>query len=212
MNGNAQYLDAADSLTGETQALPEFIAWCGALEGNQAVAIASKLAAMLPFHRVDAQMELFTSSPLIERALKGVKRSHVFAGTSKRIRPTGVVGRVVGSTVLGPVVGSERPRSIDVYRIGLLFRGAIDQNCRISVRRGTPLTLLNEGRRSITYGGTAVGVVAVAPGHQHRGYVSRTHDDASGSPYGGGARGGAVALTLELLPSYPTVPNSAPLW
>ena len=149
--------------------MPEFVAWCGVSEGNQAGTIASKLAAMVPFYRVDSQMELPTSSPLIERGLKGVKRSHVATGTSKKIRPTGVVGRVVGTTVLGPVAGFEWPRSTDLSRFGLFFRGVVDGNCRISVRRGTPRILLNEGRRSITCGATAVGVVAVAPGHQHRG-------------------------------------------
>ena len=84
--GKAQYLDAAESLTENTQALLEFAAWCGVSEGNQASTIASKVAAVLHFHRVEAQMELPTSSPLIKRALNGVERSHVAAGTSKRVR------------------------------------------------------------------------------------------------------------------------------
>ena len=41
---------------------------------------------MLHFHRVNLQMELPTSSPLIKRGLKGVTRSHVAAGTPKRVR------------------------------------------------------------------------------------------------------------------------------
>ena len=41
---------------------------------------------MLHFHRVDKQMELPTSLPLIKGALKGVARSHVAAGNPKRDR------------------------------------------------------------------------------------------------------------------------------
>ena len=49
-------------------------------EGNQAGTIYSKLASVSHFHRVDAQMELATSSPLVKRALKAVERLHVAAG------------------------------------------------------------------------------------------------------------------------------------
>ena len=74
-------------LRGEkTLALLEFLAWCGVSEGNQVGTIASKLAAVLHYHRVDAQTELPTSAPLIKRALNGVARSHVAAGTPKRVR------------------------------------------------------------------------------------------------------------------------------
>ena len=38
--GEAQYLDAADLLTENTQALLEFVAWCGVSKGNQASTIA----------------------------------------------------------------------------------------------------------------------------------------------------------------------------
>ena len=79
------YFDATDSDADRIQALLEFVAWC-AKKGNQAGTIASKLSAVLHFHRVNLQMELPTSSPLIKRALKGVTRSHVAAGTPKRIR------------------------------------------------------------------------------------------------------------------------------
>ena len=41
--------------------------------------------------------------------------------------------------------------------------------------------------------------------------VSRTRNDASGTRSGVGAGGGAVALMVELLSVYPTMPESAPL-
>ena len=41
--------------------------------------------------------------------------------------------------------------------------------------------------------------------------IVRTRDDASGMRSGVGAGGGAVALMVELLSVYPTMPESAPL-
>ena len=41
--------------------------------------------------------------------------------------------------------------------------------------------------------------------------IVRTRDDASGTRSGVGAGGGAVALMVELLSVYPTMPESAPL-
>ena len=85
MIGEAEYFDAAVSDTDKIQELLAFVEWC-ASEGNQAGTIASKLSAVLHFHRINLQMELATSSPLIKRAVKGVARSHVAAGTPKRVR------------------------------------------------------------------------------------------------------------------------------
>ena len=80
---NYFYLAAFD--TGKILAVLEFVAWCVS-EGNQAGTIAGKLSAVLHFHRVNLQMELPTSSPLIKRALKGVVRPNIAAGTPKRVR------------------------------------------------------------------------------------------------------------------------------
>ena len=103
--GETQYFDAANSLTENTQALLEFAAWCGVSEGNQASTIASKVAAVLHFHRVDAQMELPTSSPLTKRALKEVERSHVAAGTSKSVRLPVSWDTLLGRQSLAPSWG-----------------------------------------------------------------------------------------------------------
>ena len=46
---------------------------------------------------------------------------------------------------------------------------------------------------------------------QHGSVIVRTRDDASGTRSGVGAGGGAVALMVELLSVYPTMPESAPL-
>ena len=82
--GEAEYLTPR-SPTHKIQELLEFVARC-ASEGNQAGTMANKLSAVLHFHRINFQIELPTSSPLIKRALKGVTRSHVAAGTPKRLR------------------------------------------------------------------------------------------------------------------------------
>ena len=83
--GEAEYFDAAISDTGKVQELLELVAWC-ALGGNQAGTLASKLSAVLHFHRINLQMELPTSSLLIKCALKRVGRLHVAARTPKRVR------------------------------------------------------------------------------------------------------------------------------
>ena len=46
---------------------------------------------------------------------------------------------------------------------------------------------------------------------QQESVIVRTRDDASGTRSGVGAGGGAVALMVELLSVYPTMPESAPL-
>ena len=83
--GEDAYFDDAASDTDKIQELLEFVAWSTS-EGNQAGTIANKLSAVLHFHHINLQMELPTSSPLIKRALIGVTRSHVAAGTPKRVR------------------------------------------------------------------------------------------------------------------------------
>ena len=83
--GEAKYFYTAVSDADEVQALLKFVAWC-ASEGNQAGTIARKRSAVLHFHCVNLQMEFPTSSSLIKRALKGVGRSHIVAGTLKRVR------------------------------------------------------------------------------------------------------------------------------
>ena len=83
--GEAEYFDAAVSDTDKIQELLEFVAWY-ASEGNQAGTRAKTLSAVPHFHGINIQMELPTSSPLINRALKGVTRLHVAAGTPKGVR------------------------------------------------------------------------------------------------------------------------------
>ena len=67
-------------------ALVDFPAWCCASQDNYAGSISSKLAAIQYLHRVDVGIELSTGSPLIERVLQGISRSHTLARTRPRVR------------------------------------------------------------------------------------------------------------------------------
>ena len=116
-------------------------------EGNQTGTIAGKLSAVLHFHRVNLQVELPTSSPLIKRALKGVARSHVAAGTPKRVR------RPISSDALleGQGLASSSGPGGRVLWLShvVFFRGEVGRNLRLAERSGAPRALLNEERRGV---------------------------------------------------------------
>ena len=67
-------------------ALIDFAAWCFESKGNLASTVSAKIAVVQYNHRVEAQVEIITISPLIRCALKGIVRSHVEAGTRHRVR------------------------------------------------------------------------------------------------------------------------------
>ena len=67
-------------------ALIDFAAWCLESKGNLASTISGKIAAVQYYHRVEAQVEIIATSPLLRCALKGIARSHVEAGTRHRVR------------------------------------------------------------------------------------------------------------------------------
>ena len=71
---------------------------------------------------------------------------------------------------------------MDVSRVGLFFRGEVGRNFRLGDRGGAftsasgvvhPVHSLTRGDVALYAGEGAVGLVAVAPGHQHRGLFSR---------------------------------------
>ena len=71
-----------DASPGEMSwALINFAAWCFESKENLASTISGKYAAVQYYHRVEAQVEIISTSPLIRCALKGVARSNVEAGT-----------------------------------------------------------------------------------------------------------------------------------
>ena len=56
-------------------ALIDFAAWCLESKGNLASTASGKFAAVQLYHRVEAQVEIIATSPLIRCALKGIARS-----------------------------------------------------------------------------------------------------------------------------------------
>ena len=135
--GEAEYFDAAVSDTDKIQELLEFVAWC-ASEGNQAGTIASKLSAVLHFHRINLQMESPTSSPLIKRAMKRW-RDRALPQEPRKECVARFRGIHCGRTRIGFILGSGWPRSLAVPSVGLLFCGKVGRNLRLAGReRCTP--------------------------------------------------------------------------
>ena len=73
--------------------------------------------------------------------------------------PPCVVGHFVGRTVFGPVVGSGPPRSVDVSRVELFFRGAVGRNFASASGVGHLVQCLTRGDVAQCRG-AAVGLVA----------------------------------------------------
>ena len=69
-------------------ALTDSAGWCFESKGNLAstIHVSGKIAVMQYYHRVEAQVEITATSPLIRCALKGIARSHVEAGKGHRVR------------------------------------------------------------------------------------------------------------------------------
>ena len=86
MMGYEKFLSAESPHTEMVWALIDFAAWCFESEGNQAGTISGKLAAVQYHHRVEAHVEIVTSSPLLKCALRGISRSHAVAGVRQRVR------------------------------------------------------------------------------------------------------------------------------
>ena len=196
-------------------------------EGNQTGTIAGKLSAVLHFHRVNLQVELPTSSPLIKRALKGVARSHVAAGTPERMRrPISLDALLEGQGLTsswGPGGHGVLWLSLALGHFFVARSDAIFASRTGAVHPVHCLTrrdvALHKGERRLTslQWHRATSIEVRFRGHKgdqtQQGSVSvRTRDDASWTRSGVGAGSGAVALMAELLSVYPTMPESSPLF
>ena len=170
-------------------------------------------------------MELPTLSPLIKRALKGVKRSHVFAGTPQRVRRPiswdSLLERQGSALYWGPG-GRVLWRSLALYYFFVARSDEIFASPAGAVHPVHCLTrrdaALYKGERRLTslqwHQATSTKVrfrVHKGDQAQQGPVILHTRDDASGTRSGVGAGGGAVALMVELLSVYPTMPESAPL-
>ena len=179
---------------------------------------------MLRFHRVNENLESPTFSLHIERALKGVTRSHVTTGTPKRVRRSTSSDVLLGGqdqAFLWDPVG----RVLWVpFALGNLFSGKVRRNLRLVDRTGTPRALLDKARRSVLLGRqrlTSLNWVQAASFDlrfrsykgdqaQQRSVIVRARDGTGGAFSGVEAGGGAVALRVEVLSDYPVLPESAP--
>ena len=141
----AQYFDAAVSDTDKIQEFLEFVTW-RASEGNQAGTIANKLSTVLHFHRINLQMELPTSSPLIKRELKGVTRSHVAAGTPKRVRHPISWGSLLEGQGWA-VSWGPGGRVLWLSLALVIFCRKVGRNLRLAGRSRAPRALPDEERR-----------------------------------------------------------------
>ena len=90
------------------------------------------------------------------------------------------------------------------------FCGEAGRSVRLAYRICTPQALLDEGRRCVIRGGGKR--LTSLQWHQAKlgSVIVRTRDDAWGTRAGVGAGGDAVALMVESLSGYPTLPERAP--
>ena len=92
-------------------------------------------------------MELPTSSPLIKRALKGVTRSHVAAGTPKRVRRPILWDSLLEGQGLALSWGPGGRVLWLSLALGYFFYGKVGRNLRLDRRSGTPRALPDAERR-----------------------------------------------------------------
>ena len=86
LRGSPKFLESSDSDSHKAWALIDFASWCCASERHVANTIAGKFAAVQCFHRLHVGVELPVTAPMVQCALKGIARSHVEAGTPRRVR------------------------------------------------------------------------------------------------------------------------------
>ena len=100
-------MESSDSDSHKAWALTEFASWCCASERNLANTIAGKFAAVQYFDRLDVGVELPVTAPVVHYALKGIARSHVEAGTPRRVRLALSFSMLLSGETLVPPCGPE---------------------------------------------------------------------------------------------------------
>lgn len=207
-----------------TWALIEFAAWCFEA-GNMSGTIAGKLAAVQYFHRIEAGVEIQTSSPLIKSALRGIARSHAEAGTRHRIRLPATLGMLLDGESLSQswgVGGHVMWMCLTAMYFFLLRSEEMFASDKGVIHPFHCLTrgqiAFRSGERQLEYMDwpKADSVEVLFPGHKadqmQLGTVRlRTRDEVYGPRSGYRTGGGAVALMVALMSRYPTLPDHAPL-
>ena len=207
------------------QALVAFVAWCCSSKGNVASTISTKLAAVQYFHRVDAQVELPTGAAPVNRALKGVERAHVSAGTTRRVRVPVFWGTIWRGQHLIPALG-DGGRVLWLCLATTYFLMARSEEMFASSAGGvhpthcllrSDVTFYAKGRAlPVLKWHEATRVVVNFRGHkgdqsQKGSSVARTRTVAQGKRSRAGFGGGAVALLVELMSCHTMLPEDAPL-
>lgn len=207
-----------------TWALIEFAAWYFE-SGNMPGTISGKLAAVQYFHRMHAGVELETSSPLLKCALRGIARSHVDAGTRHRVRLPITLDMMLEGE---PITSSgESSRHVLWMCLTAMFFFLVQSDEMFASDGGVvhPVHCLTReqvafrrGDHQLSYVDwrEADAVEVLFRGHKadqlQQGTVRvRTRDEVHGPRSGYRTGGGAVALMVELMSCYPTLPDHAPL-
>lgn len=205
--------------------LIDFVAWCFESEGNLASTISGKLTAVQHFHRLEASVELDLSSPMLKCALRGIARNHVAMGTVRRVRlPVswqmlldgesasrnwGEGGRVTWLCLCLSYLFITRSDEVFANDAGRVHEAHCLTRADVALFAGELQLGFSHYRR-------ADRVEMRFRGHkadqEQKGNVRvRTRDEVAGPQSGVRARGGAVALVVELLSCHATLPDSAPL-
>lgn len=215
-----------DASSAETAwALIDFAGWCFESEGNQAGTVAGKFAAIQFFHRMQAQVEIDTASPLVNRVVRGIARSQVERGVSRRTRLPVTWSMLRDSE---NIVRSWGPGGRVMWlclSLSYFLIARADEMFANSSGVVHPAHCLTrqdvaffQGDRQLQYlhWRQADRIEVRFRGHkgdqEQRGNVRvRTRDETHGPRSGYRADGGAVALMVELLSCHPTLSDSAPL-
>ena len=218
-------MESSDSDSHKAWALTEFASWCCASERNLANTIAGKFAAVQYFDRLDVGVELPVTAPVVHYALKGIARSHVEAGTPRRVRlPVSFSMLLTGETLVpswGPegkvlwlclglsyflMTRSDEMFAADsgmVHDVHCLTRGNVAfyaQSTQVDTDRWQQAYKVEVSFKGHKGDQEQIGSVR-----------ARARDEVRGSRSSYRADGWAVALMLELLLCFPDLSDRTPL-
>ena len=206
-------------------ALIDFAAWCLESKENLASTISGKIAAVQYYHRVEAQVEIIATSPLLRCALKGIARSHVEAGTRHRVRlpvtwrmlldgeslipAWGIGGRVMWLCLSLSYFLIARSDEIFASSSGVAHHAHCLTRKDVAFFSGNNQLEYVHWRQADK---VEINFRGHKGDHDQIGEVrARTRDEISGPQSGYRADGGAVALMVELMSCHATLPDEAPL-
>ena len=225
MIGRDKFFGADVSVAEMTWDLIDFAAWCFASQGNAASTISGKLAAVQYFHRMQVQVEVVTTSPVLQGALKGIARSHVENGTHHRTRLPVTWQMLLEGECLIPSWGDGGKvlwlcLSLSYFlltRSDEMFANSsgVVHSVHCLTRRDVAF-FAGDTQLEYLHWRQADRIEIHFRGHkgdqEQRGEVRvRTRDEVCGPLAGYRATGGAVALMLELMSCCATLPANAPL-